>query len=337
MTDPLAPIDDLSPSGPDLEYDPDFLALELAAAGRPERQSGDARLPAQDPDWKAVQELGEGLLARSKDLRVAVQLARAGAAIDGLPGLLQGWRLVRGLLETFWADVHPRLDPDDDDDPTMRLNAVAALAHPDLGGRALRYATWLHVKGARLTVRQALAGLGLSAALPDGQPSPDEIDGMVRAAAETGAGNVAREALVELRAIAAVIERELGASNVPDFSEPRRLLGPLAERFDQVAAVADPADDVSDAPGRGDPHAPAQVAAGAGGVPGAIRSREDALRALDRVCEYLERAEPANPASLLIRRAQRMVNMGFLDIMQELAPEAVGTVSHILGTPRNDG
>lgn len=336
MSDLLAPIDDASPSGPDLEYDADFLALELAAAGRPERQSGDARLPAQDPDWKAVQELGAGLLARSKDLRVAVQMARAGAAIDGLPGLLEGWRLVRGLLEAFWPDVHPQLDADDDDDPTMRLNAIAALAHPDTGGRALRYATWLQVRGARVTVRQALAGLGLEAALPDGQPSPDEIDGMVRAAAENGTGNLAREALAELRAIGAAIERELGASSVPDFAELRRLLAPLAERFDQVAGVAD-ASDATDAADDGAPDGPAYGAAPVAGVPGAIRSREDALRALDRVCEYLERAEPANPASLLIRRAQRMVNMGFLDIMQELAPEAVGTVSHILGTPRNDG
>lgn len=333
MHDLLAPVDDASPSGPDLEYDPDFLALELAAAGRPERQSGDARLPAVDPDWKAVQELGAALLVRSKDLRVAVQMARAAAHLDGLAGMLDGVRLVRALLETFWADVHPQLDADDDDDPTMRLNALAALAHVDTGARAMRHAVWIQAAGVRIPVRQALAGLGLESAAFDGVPSTDEIDGVIRAVVEQGGDNVARALIAELRAIADVVQRELGASAAPDFSDLRRMLSPLADRFDAVAGVGGADDDTAPQDEAGAPlDAPAR-----GSVPGTIRSREDAMRALDRVCEYLERAEPANPASLMIRRAQRMVSMNFLDIMQELAPEAVGTVSHILGAPRNDG
>ena len=70
-------------------------------------------------------------------------------------------------------------------------------------------------------------------------------------------------------------------------------------------------------------------------MPGSIGSRADASRALDAVCAYLERHEPANPAPLLIRRAQRLMAMGFLDIMRDIAPEALGTVEQIAGTHRN--
>src|SRR5690606_4620323 len=126
----LEPLDGDSPTGSDLEYDPDFLALERAAAPRAERAIGDAVKAAEEPDWEAVRTLATGLLERSRDLRVAVHLATAWMRIDGMPGWADGLALIRGLLETHWDGVHPQLDAEDDDDPTARVNAVATIANP---------------------------------------------------------------------------------------------------------------------------------------------------------------------------------------------------------------
>ena len=49
----------------------------------------------------------------------------------------------------------------------------------------------------------------------------------------------------------------------------------------------------------------------------------DAHRALERVCEWIERNEPSNPAPLLIRRAQRLMSKSFIDIIRDLAPETL--------------
>jgi type VI secretion system protein ImpA len=46
----LAPVSDDAPSGPDLTYDPDFLALEQAAQDKTEQQFGDTVIPAEEPD-----------------------------------------------------------------------------------------------------------------------------------------------------------------------------------------------------------------------------------------------------------------------------------------------
>jgi type VI secretion system protein ImpA len=74
------------------------------------------------------------------------------------------------------------------------------------------------------------------------------------------------------------------------------------------------------------------AATGGGSIPvGDLRSREDALRALDRVCDFLNRNEPTNPAPLRIRRAQRIMTMPFMDIIRELAPDATGQVETITG------
>ena len=35
-------------------------------------------------------------------------------------------------METYWEGLHPRLDPEDANDPTMRVNILAILAAPDV-------------------------------------------------------------------------------------------------------------------------------------------------------------------------------------------------------------
>jgi type VI secretion system protein ImpA len=62
-----------------------------------------------------------------------------------------------------------------------------------------------------------------------------------------------------------------------------------------------------------------------------IRSREDAIRMLERVCEYVERYEPTNPAPLLIRRAQRLMTKSFVEIIEDLTPDSVATIKALGG------
>jgi type VI secretion system protein ImpA len=66
-------------------------------------------------------------------------------------------------------------------------------------------------------------------------------------------------------------------------------------------------------------------------VPGEIRSREDAVRMLEKICEFIERTEPANPAPLFIRRGQRLMTKNFVEILQELAPESLNQLKQITG------
>jgi type VI secretion system protein ImpA len=62
-----------------------------------------------------------------------------------------------------------------------------------------------------------------------------------------------------------------------------------------------------------------------------VRSRDDALRLLDKVCDYLERQEPSNPAPLLIKRARRLMTMNFVDIIRDMAPDSLAQVETIAG------
>ena len=48
----------------------------------------------------------------------------------GFQGLSEGLSLLRQMLEQYWGPLHPQLDPEDNNDPTIRLTALGFLSDP---------------------------------------------------------------------------------------------------------------------------------------------------------------------------------------------------------------
>ena len=329
----LAPVNDTAPCGEDLEYAPAFLALEEAARGKTEQQFGDTVIAAQEPDWRAMHEQAVALFQRTRDLRVAIHLLRANTRLNGFAGFASGIKLVRGLVEQHWDAVYPRLDASDNNDPTMRLNALAPLADPtgmlaDPGSvlADLRQAV---IGSARdgLTVRQFELGLG--------KAEPNSNESGLSASGVADALSTASQQYPELldqlvgvhadvRSIEAVIDARVGAANGPQLRQLRLLTQHLAQAAEAQRGGADLASESAVAQGGA---APAARQSGSA----AINSRDDAIKALDRVCEWIGRNEPTNPAPLLIRRAQRLMGKSFLEIIRDLAPDGLKDVERIAG------
>lgn len=318
-----------APCGPNLEYSAEFLALENAFRPKGE-QMVEGGGPAVEVDWNDIRVRAEALLARTKDLRVAMTLLRALTHTDGLPGFAAGLTVVSGLLDRYWEAVHPRLDAADGNDPTMRLSALAGLAPPK--GAAGEETLLADLRGAlvvprgawgAVSVRDVLAAAGK---LPGGAPPAlgmGEIEAIVRraAAAEPGAVGAARSALDTVARLQSGLIGKVGVEQAPDLQPLRDMLKIVADAVARATAA------------EGLPPSGEDASAGqeGPGFPGAIRSREDALRALEQVCMYLERAEPANPAPLLIRRAQRVMTKSFVEIIEDLAPEGLAQVRSVAG------
>ncbi len=330
VADLLQEISSDAACGPDLEYDPEFMALEQAARGKPEQQFGDTVVPAVEPNWVDVRTRAEALFARTKDLRVTVLLIRALLKQSEFVGLSDGLMLLEQLLTRFWDPVYPRLDADDGD-PTMRLNALVALTDTDGFLRDLRSA---HVIPAgsygRVTVREILVAGGKLPAGSEGALSTSQIEGTIRAAAAERADVIAavRQSLVSIREVQSLLNDKLGVEQALD-------LAPVADVIAVVVKTCDSA--LGEGRGISDANA-ASVADGAvaassspAAAVGEIRSREDAIRVLDRVCEFIERTDPSNPSPLLIRRAQRLISKNFIEIMEDLAPDSLGVIKGIAG------
>jgi type VI secretion system protein ImpA len=64
---------------------------------------------------------------------------------------------------------------------------------------------------------------------------------------------------------------------------------------------------------------------------GKIRTREEAILALDGVCAYYAENEPSSPLPMLIRRAKRLASKSFIEILQDLLPDSVDRAQSLRG------
>jgi type VI secretion system protein ImpA len=324
----LGPLAD-SACGEDLEYDNEFLEMTQAAAGKPETTFG----PAEPPDWRQVRRLAESLFDRTRDVRIAVYWARAMLRTEGAASLPDSLRLVRGLLERYWDEVHPRPDPDDGD-PYARLNALNDMVSLDGMAGDLRESAVIKNRAFG-----ELTGRGIEIALGTVDPrqtdmvlSADQAAQLVRDAAEDDPElkRLPGDAKRELDALTELMRERVGYARTPDFK-------PLTDIFSAMAGWVAPAENADLNAGAvqdneadsGGTEAPRR--ARGSGLGDRIDSRADATRAIEMVCAYLERTEPTNPAQLLLRRASKLINKNFLELVREFAPDAVGEVARVMG------
>jgi type VI secretion system protein ImpA len=62
---------------------------------------------------------------------------------------------------------------------------------------------------------------------------------------------------------------------------------------------------------------------GAGKAVGGIKSRQDAIRAIDTIAAYFRQNEPSSPVPVFLDRAKNLVGKSFLEILKDVAPEGV--------------
>jgi type VI secretion system protein ImpA len=320
------------PCGPNLEYDPAFQELERNLLGKPEVQYGNTITPAVPPDWKAVRRQAVELLGRTRDLRIAVALARALLALEGLPGFAGGLQAIDAMLETHWANVHPQLDPDDDDDPTLRINSLGPLTDAGTVLRELHDSAFVQLPGlGPLSLRQLDYATG-EAPVPDGQLA------LAPASIEKALQAIPREALQPV--LAAATQAHAGVIHIEAMLVQRvgnaqaLNLAPLLRPLARIAAFLQPyaKGAAIDAP------EPAPAVAGAApaaplaaGISGDILDRDDVVKALDKLLSYYRRQEPSSPIPILLERAKRLVPMTFMEIMEDLAPDGVNQLLVIRG------
>ncbi|OAM90623.1 type VI secretion system protein TssA [Termitidicoccus mucosus] len=338
----LEPVPGDDPAGEDLAASGALFELDRMILGKPETQFS----PAEEADWRAVRERCEELLGKSKDLRVATALAVALLKTQGLPGFAAGLALVRGMLETYWETLHPKLDPEDDNDPQERVNGLNNLAAP-IGTASDPYKTIETLRKTPLTQSREAGAWGLDAILAardgtpllDGSAAPSTalIDGAFTDSppeflAETA--TAIESALENSQAITAYFTDTLSASTWPTFDP---LVADLKKLKNTVASHAGAEG------GAGEPDAASGADDDAGGAPSSggasvgrrapegIATREDVVRTIDLIIAYYSRNEPSSPIPLILERVKRLVPMSFMDIIKDMTPDAMDRVTLITG------
>ena len=337
----LAPISEASPCGEDMLFSRQFDAIQEARKhDDPSLEQGEWVIELKEANWPFVISECEKLLREStKDLRLAVWLTDALASQRGFEGLADGYRLLTGLCQHYWNDLHPLPEGSDIE---MRVGNVAWLI-----ARSVELLQRAHIVSDTNTGYSALVwetALALDQSIRRTPAQADELqrnkvtveqfDRIRRATPAKFLQKTHRDVQACEQALAAfeTVFDERTASNGPSFRAAKDAAAAIrqtVERFAREAGV--PMD--SDAPQQAPAAAPAAgtpapssriepvldavvphshhhvpVVAPAALPPG-IHSRAQALAQLKDVAAYFERTEPSSPAAYMANKAARWADM----------------------------
>jgi len=332
----LKPVAAEAPCGEDLSYDVGLQELETMARGKEETQFS----AAEPPDWKKLQARCLELFGRSKDLRIAITLGTAALELDGLAGFRETLVLVKGLISNYWTTVYPQLDPADDNDPLQRMNIIATLATPvGTFGDTVKFLERLRAIPLSKSVQLGSFNFGDILRAESGGPAQGDKPAPTISQIEAGFRDSKPEELRETlrlldecislaQSIDELITSTVGPARAPDLAP---LSGELVGMRNRVAPYLQ-GEAVTVAPEAVSAIAAEQPSAGrALTLDGEIRSREDVVKLLHKVCQYYDRAEPSSPVPLILKRAIRLAGMDFMEIINDLTPDAISQIRTVTG------
>lgn len=342
----MAAVSPDDPSGVDLEYDPDFSRMEKAAQGTPDQEFGSTKIEGAPADWDEVRDAAMSILRRSRDLRAATYLAEAELSRVGLFGFRNALKLISVYVEEFWDTVYPKLDADDEDDPTIRINSLAGLCKvggvirqlrvtPILVSRSVGKFSWTDCAMAKGEI-PITAGM-------ESPPIQKQIDAAVMACDPKEFAEFVQAVEDCLKYVTATekgFSDRLGPAIGPNFEVLTKELKAIS-RFQKAWGI------LRKEVGGYDSPSGLEATVGLSEVgnsqldltqspvanrPFVITRREDVIEGLDKIIHWLERNEPSSPLPMLLKRAKRLSTMSFLDILRDISPDGLTQAVVIGGT-----
>jgi type VI secretion system protein ImpA len=347
----LAPIPGEKPVGADLRKDisptsPYYKVRDARKAAREaERRIATAQDAADNrdpPDWKPVLEHGTAILTeKTKDLEIAAYVIESLARLKGFPGLRDGFRLTRELIEKYWDGLYPLPDEEGLETRVTHLTGLNGEdAEGTLPGPILRIPLTENTSVGRLFgAADYQSALDLSkVADPKARDKREQqgavnLDKFKKAIAETSSkffGELEqdiKQCADEFGKLCAALDKRCNGQAPPAGNIRAALTACLdvlnseaKDKIAQAAAVAAPKPDGAPAPKDGQAAGPAAKASGAVQAD-VLQTREDAFKTLLKVAEFFRRTEPHSPVSYALEQVVSWGKMTLPDLLAELIPE----------------
>ena len=327
----LEPISADAPCGKSLE-DSDVLAaldayqifgqtsLEPEASGDDQPKRKEPRKSDRPPNWAEIRDESLTALRTSKDLRLLAYLGVASLRIEGIAAFSQALGVAAHWLAVFPTQVFPIID----EDALFRQNALNCFADPIAAIDGLRRSPIIsHRQHGRFSIRDVdLVSGDVQPASNEAKPDGKQIEAAFDATALDEVKKLQEtidSAVTALTSIDTAMRDANGAAFAPSFES-------LLAQFKKMSAFVRAR--VAAHPENASAASPDGTAAGgeAGSLVmavGAIKSRQDAIRALDAAAEFFRRNEPSSPIPMFLERAKRLVSKDFLEVLADVAPDAL--------------
>ncbi|MDO5605774.1 MAG: type VI secretion system ImpA family N-terminal domain-containing protein [Paracoccus sp. (in: a-proteobacteria)] len=352
LTDPT---EDEPPCGPDLESqdDDDFIEYYYEAEGRlPERYftpglapdgSEDRLFDPRSVNYAREARQIEGLLKRSRDLRLTSLLARFAVLSGRLEEFADAVEQTATLMQIWPAEAHPRVD----EGAAERRLAIEALNTQPTVVMPLLHLPLLPAGDVTLRRHMVASGRADARASEEGLTAATDVLAPLRV--DANRAQVAR-AQAELTRIAGALYQivRLGPAHhtapfSPDLGAVRAAVADMQAMISaarpELPGWSEGADDAPEPVPEVAQNEPAAASAPVSAAPApvvapadapVIPDRETALAALKQAEAWLARAEPSSPSLLLVTQARLLIGAPLVQALETLLPaEASKAVLHI--------
>lgn len=334
----LEPVSEAEPCGLDLDEagDDEYLNYVLSVTGRiPERyfRKEDGK-PIERNEIKLKDEVEaiDGLLARTRDIRLLCVEVRLQSFVGEFSGFADCLDAMAGLVERFWADVHPQAA---EGDFTLRQNVLSALDDWWQVIQPLQQTALVRDKrlGPIVYRHAAIAQGSVQKRADENVPDMNDVLRTIASEENRAMSDLTFAAAVRASAALARLRKAFiensGYDYVPSFDRLSAFLDQVVALFRTSrpelaqAGPETPGPEEEDggeaADGPASPAAPEPKAAPARGL---IANHADATAALLAVETYFASWEPSAPALLLVHQARTLVGKPLIHTLEVLLPEA---------------
>jgi type VI secretion system protein ImpA len=327
-----APVDEAEVCGPDLDLagDPDYLNFVAKAEGLLPASYFSSRdgkpFDRASVDFAAEFTAAKPLLERTRDLRFLIILAKFTVLNRDLASFETIVRAIAKLLEERWDDVHPR---GEEGDFTSRMAALESLDDAPTVVLPLQFIPLVtHRRFGTITYRNIMIARGEVKAREEEQaPDLGTIDKALMEAELPEIVEVLRnfEGLqVCINSIRTIWIDRAGFEQAVNLEKVPAILPKIIAVLNEVVGKRDPSQvRVPEAEAVAEDEEGAPPAAVSTVASGAVRTTAEAADALAAVADYFTRCEPSNPALLLVRQAQQLIGLSFVDVLRMLVPAHV--------------
>lgn len=340
--------------GEDLVFSSDFDAIrEARRFDDPSLSQGEWVTQIKEAEWdKVITRCTEILAGKSKDLRVAGWLTEASGKTRGLVGMTDGFRLLGGLSEIYWDDVHPRAE---DGELDQRMGAFEWLLNQSvflIRGTPLTRSpkgnfSLLDQESARTNARNNERHADMASDASG--KSRLSLEAFEAATRDTPPGyfkagmDAAEGLMTAMHALQDILDRQMG-DLAPSFTPAYEALDDVLRFHRRHGGQEAPTK------GRTGDASPLQLAEQADIVPGAASksaanaggrptSRAQAIRQLEEIAAFFRDTEPHSPVAYLADKAARWGSMPLHAWLQSVVKDdaTLARVEELLGIERQPG
>ena len=332
----LEPISKEKPCGEILEEGIELSILKEMPYGKEETQWA----AYEPPDWRNIYRKAQGVLLKGKDLWAVIIYIYSLTELYKLEGVETGIEFLKKILELYWDNVQPELDPEDEDIAFARMSPLMTLAAPtEIFCQMILKMLLIKIDRVGVFSYQDLKVLVDPTAEREDRLEGVELENLAMAADAERMG----ELVASLKKIAGLCDEinnfitgKIGEENntsnfdklVNFFNEFANLLEVelLNCRDNEVENGGDePDDDVE--------NKELSVASKPQAKRKLINNRKDVAKVINELCKWLTENEPTNPAIYHFKKGQEVFSMDYWGTVSAMR-EMVDYISGNLGDKR---